>query len=89
MKSTCIYLFQSYEDRGPVIDVVVWNDGDVWRAAVDTQGFEDGSENGKLADFVPLTNYRCVSCFGDLPRNINYLVLIFFWFNSERQYFDL
>ncbi|KAJ0970189.1 hypothetical protein J5N97_023066 [Dioscorea zingiberensis] len=49
---------ESYDDRGPVIDIVVWNDGDVWRVAVDTQGLEDGSGNGKLADFVPLTNYR-------------------------------
>ncbi|XP_039137990.1 tripeptidyl-peptidase 2 isoform X1 [Dioscorea cayenensis subsp. rotundata] len=49
---------ENYDDRGPVIDIVVWNDGDAWRVAVDTQGLEDGSGNGKLADFVPLTNYR-------------------------------
>lgn len=49
---------ESYDDRGPVIDVVVWNDGDLWRVAVDTQNFEIGTNQGKLADFVPLTNYR-------------------------------
>lgn len=41
-----------------MIDVVVWHDGDVWRVAVDTQGLEDKKDCGKLADFVPLTNYR-------------------------------
>lgn len=55
---------ESYDDKGPVIDVVVWNDDDVWRVAVDTQSFEDGSEHGKLADFVPLTNYRIERKFG-------------------------
>ncbi|KAJ8511728.1 hypothetical protein OPV22_002162 [Ensete ventricosum] len=49
---------ESYDDRGPVIDIVVWNDGDVWRVAIDTQSLEDSSDTGKLADFVPLTNYR-------------------------------
>ncbi|ONK71943.1 uncharacterized protein A4U43_C04F14000 [Asparagus officinalis] len=55
---------ESYDDRGPIIDLVVWNDGDVWRVAVDTQSFEDDSEHGKLADFVPLTNYRTERKFG-------------------------
>ncbi|CAH9123538.1 unnamed protein product [Cuscuta epithymum] len=48
----------SYEDKGPVIDAVVWHDGEVWRAALDTQGLHDQPECGKLADFIPLTNYR-------------------------------
>ncbi|CAL9780957.1 unnamed protein product [Musa acuminata subsp. burmannicoides] len=55
---------ESYDDRGPVIDIVVWNDGDVWRVAVDTQSLEDSSDTGKLADFVPLTNYRNERKFG-------------------------
>lgn len=55
---------ENYDDKGPVIDVVVWNDGDVWRVAVDTQSLEDDSEHGKLADFVPLTNYRIEQKFG-------------------------
>uniref|UniRef100_A0A3Q7FHC0 Peptidase S8/S53 domain-containing protein n=1 Tax=Solanum lycopersicum TaxID=4081 RepID=A0A3Q7FHC0_SOLLC len=48
----------SYDDKGPVIDAVVWHDGELWRAALDTQSLEDESGCGKLADFVPLTNYR-------------------------------
>ncbi|KAH0452237.1 hypothetical protein IEQ34_019536 [Dendrobium chrysotoxum] len=55
---------ESYDDRGPVIDVVAWNDGDLWRVAVDTHNFEDGSEQGKLADFIPLTNYRIERKYG-------------------------
>lgn len=44
-----------------MIDVVAWYDGNVWRAAIDTQSLEDDPENGKLADFVPLTNFRFVT----------------------------
>lgn len=55
---------ESYDDKGPIIDVVVWNDGDVWRVAVDTRDLEDGDEHGKLADFVPLTNYRIERKYG-------------------------
>ncbi|KAJ4800193.1 Tripeptidyl-peptidase 2 [Rhynchospora pubera] len=55
---------ESYDDRGPVIDVVVWNDGVVWRVAVDTQSLEDSPDKGKLADFTPLTNYRLERKYG-------------------------
>lgn len=51
-------MFKSYDDKGPIIDAVVWHDGEVWRVALDTQSFEDDTECGKLADFSPLTNYR-------------------------------
>lgn len=55
----------SYDDRGPVIDAVVWNDGNVWRVALDTQSLEDDdSGNGKLANFAPLTNYRIERKYG-------------------------
>ncbi|GER46667.1 tripeptidyl-peptidase [Striga asiatica] len=54
----------SYDDKGPVIDAVVWHDGNVWRAALDTQSLEDDSGCGKLADFVPLTNYRIERKYG-------------------------
>ncbi|XP_057527935.1 tripeptidyl-peptidase 2 isoform X1 [Amaranthus tricolor] len=54
----------SYEDKGPVIDAVVWHDGEFWRVALDTQSLEDKSGKGKLADFVPLTNYRIERKFG-------------------------
>lgn len=55
---TGIWCVQSYDDKGPVIDAVVWNDGELWRVALDTQSLEDEPGKGKLADFVPLTNYR-------------------------------
>ncbi|KAL8478015.1 hypothetical protein ACS0TY_030060 [Phlomoides rotata] len=54
----------SYDDKGPIIDVVVWHDGEVWRAALDTQNLEDNSGCGKLVDFVPLTNYRIERKYG-------------------------
>ncbi|CAI9092237.1 OLC1v1027429C3 [Oldenlandia corymbosa var. corymbosa] len=49
---------ESYDDKGPVIDAVVWHDGESWRAALDTQSLEDEPGVGKLSDFTPLTNYR-------------------------------
>ncbi|RYQ94046.1 hypothetical protein Ahy_B09g100248 isoform A [Arachis hypogaea] len=55
---------ESYDDKGPVIDVVVWHDGEVWRVALDTQNIEDDPECGKLANFVPLTNYRIDRKYG-------------------------
>ncbi|XWS50506.1 hypothetical protein CRYUN_Cryun12cG0092700 [Craigia yunnanensis] len=54
----------SYDDKGPVIDAVVWHDGEVWRVALDTQSLEDDPKCGKLADFVPLTNYRIERKYG-------------------------
>ncbi|MED6151046.1 tripeptidyl-peptidase II Tpp2 [Stylosanthes scabra] len=55
---------ESYDDKGPVIDVVVWHDGEVWRVALDTQSIEDDPDCGKLANFVPLTNYRIERKYG-------------------------
>ncbi|MBA0679860.1 hypothetical protein Goari_011606, partial [Gossypium aridum] len=54
----------TYDDKGPVIDAVVWHDGEVWRVALDTQSLEDDTKSGKLADFVPLTNYRIERKYG-------------------------
>ncbi|CAI9260290.1 unnamed protein product [Lactuca saligna] len=54
----------SYEDKGPVIDAVVWHDGKVWRVALDTQSLEDDPKCGKLADFVPLTNFKIERKYG-------------------------
>lgn len=53
-------MFQSYDDKGPAIDAVVWYDGEVWRVAIDTKSLEDDPDCGKLANFVPLTNYRYI-----------------------------
>ena len=51
---------EKYEDSGPTVHAVVWHDGAVWRAALDTSDlFSEGSGEGLLADFVPMTNYRC------------------------------
>lgn len=55
---------ESYDDKGPVIDAVVWHDGEVWRVALDTESLEDDPDCGKLANFVPLTNYRIERKFG-------------------------
>ncbi|KAF3487031.1 hypothetical protein F2Q69_00057125 [Brassica cretica] len=55
-----------YEDKGPVIDAVVWHDGEVWRVALDTQCLEEDPDCGKLADFSPLTNYRHYGVFSRL-----------------------
>ncbi|KAK3008490.1 hypothetical protein RJ639_015101 [Escallonia herrerae] len=54
----------SYDDKGPVIDAVVWHDGKLWRVALDTQSLEDDPECGKLANFTPLTNFRTERKFG-------------------------
>lgn len=51
-----------YEDQGPMVEAVVWHDGDRWVAALDTSDFSsNGAEasKGALADFgEPLTNFR-------------------------------
>ncbi|MCO5584159.1 hypothetical protein L7F22_038082 [Adiantum nelumboides] len=54
----------TYDDKGPVIDAVVWNDGNVWRVALDTQELDNASGSGKLADFTPMTNYRLERKYG-------------------------
>ncbi|KAK7315056.1 hypothetical protein VNO77_33588 [Canavalia gladiata] len=55
---------ESYDDKGPVIDAVVWHDGEVWRVALDTHSLEDDPNYGKLANFIPLTNYRIERKYG-------------------------
>ena len=55
-------LQKDYDDPGPIFDCVVFHDGDVWRAAIDTD------EDGDLADEKLLTNYkleRQFATFGD------------------------
>ncbi|GMH33052.1 hypothetical protein BSKO_00886 [Bryopsis sp. KO-2023] len=52
-------MMEKLNDVGPIIDCVVWHDGDKWRAALDTSDmYEPDSAEGLLADFVPLTNFR-------------------------------
>lgn len=58
-------LRKSYEDHGPVIDAVVWHDGSVWRAALDTSELhEEGSSTGALADFAPMTDFKTERQYG-------------------------
>ncbi|KAL2642830.1 hypothetical protein R1flu_010417 [Riccia fluitans] len=61
-------LSDNYEDKGPIIDAVVWYDGDVWRAALDTQEMEGDTGLGKLIDFIPMTNYRIERKYGIFSR---------------------
>ncbi|MDA1194094.1 MAG: S8 family serine peptidase [Planctomycetota bacterium] len=61
------------EDLGPVFDCVVFNDGKVWRAVIDTD------EDGDLGDEKALTNFRAErewSTFGAEDR-LNYGVNIY------------
>ena len=55
----------AYADSGPMVHVVAWHDGDCWRAALDTSelfaGIEGCEGEGKLADFTPMTNFRCAA----------------------------
>lgn len=49
----------SFPPSGPILDCVVWHDGSKWLAALDTSELHsEGSGDGKLAAFVPMTNYR-------------------------------
>ncbi|MFS7934473.1 putative tripeptidyl-peptidase II [Helianthus anomalus] len=44
------WAFCRYDDKGHVIDVVVWHDREVWRVALDTQSLEEDPMGGKLAE---------------------------------------
>lgn len=45
-----------------MLECVVWNDGDVWRAAIDTSDmYAPDSGSGLLADFEPLTNFKVLN----------------------------
>ncbi|XP_024527545.1 tripeptidyl-peptidase 2 [Selaginella moellendorffii] len=61
-------LMDSYEDKGPIIDAVVWHDGEVWRVALDTSEMEDDDGIGKLEDFTPMTNYKIEKKYGIFSR---------------------
>ncbi len=66
-------LQKSYNDPGPVFDCVVFHDGMVWRAVVDTD------EDGDLDDEKLMTNYRLEgqwSTFGEFDL-LNFAVNIY------------
>ncbi len=48
-----------------MLDCVVWHDGEVYRAALDTSElYEPGSTAGALENFKPLTNFRSERQYG-------------------------
>ncbi|CAL8469996.1 g9538 [Coccomyxa elongata] len=58
-------LEDKYDDLGAMLDCVVWHDGEVSRAALDTSElYEPGSTTGALENFKPLTNYRIERQYG-------------------------
>ncbi len=66
-------LQEKYEDPGPIFDCLVWNDGSVWRAAIDTD------EDADFADEKAMTNFRLerqYSTFSDEDL-MNYAVNIY------------
>ncbi|NNE42765.1 MAG: S8 family serine peptidase, partial [Gemmatimonadetes bacterium] len=66
-------LDEDLEDAGPVYDCIVFHDGNVWRAAIDTD------EDGEFADETALTNYRTErqwATFGDRDL-LNYVLNIY------------
>ncbi|HED52769.1 MAG TPA: hypothetical protein ENJ00_01025, partial [Phycisphaerales bacterium] len=63
----------AYEDVGPIFDCVVFNDGNTWRAAIDTDG------DGDFSNEKTLTNYRDeheFSTFGE-DNLLNYVLNIY------------
>lgn len=45
-------LMESYTDYGPVLDCIVFHDGDTWLAAVDVTGTGNFSENNRIYLFL-------------------------------------
>ena len=43
---------KEFDDRGPVLDVVVWHDGEAWRAVVGS------ADDGDVSNLEPMTNFR-------------------------------
>ena len=66
-------LHDEYDDPGPVFDCVVFHDGEVWRAAIDTD------EDGDLADEKAMTHYRLEREFATFSEEdlLNFTVNIY------------
>lgn len=56
---------------GPVLDCVVWHNGEKWVTALDRSDFyEAGSGEGLLADFEPMTNFRAERQFSTFSAEV-------------------
>lgn len=66
-------LNDSYDDPGPVYDCVVWNDGNLWRVAVDTDEDGDLTEETVLTDYDKEPGY---ATFSDMSR-LNFTVHVY------------
>ena len=64
---------KKYDDPGPVLDCVVFHDGDSWQAVIDT------NEDGDLRDETVLTDYRAERCYASFgsASQLNFSVNIF------------
>jgi tripeptidyl-peptidase II len=64
---------KSYDDPGPIYDVIVWNDGSEWFACVDS------SETGDMSQSKALRSYKVAQEYGTFSDkdNLNYCVTIF------------
>ncbi len=64
---------ENYDDPGPMYDCVVFHDGEMWRAVIDTD------EDGGLADEVALTDFhkeRQFATFSE-PSQLNFSVNVY------------
>ena len=55
-------IVESYEDSGPLMDILMFNDAlnDTWRAVIDLEA------NGDLTESIPMAPYGCDGQFGEL-----------------------
>ena len=69
----CDEMQEKFEDPGPVYDCVVFHDGDVWRAVIDTD------EDGDLSDEKAMTNYRAEREFATFDEEslLNFAVNVY------------
>lgn len=81
-----------FDDLGPMIDCVVWHDGEQWLAALDTTEIYDlfdradltsadggASAPGALAAFIPLTNFHQCRQYGTISAQdaLNFAINIY------------